>query len=60
MFGELGRNYYVYNTGDQIWYQVIDGKIIVHRIATHDGITWELGQDKLTFPPKHKNNHSDK
>ena len=42
-----------YNTGDKISYIIFVGKIIVTKIETHNGITWELGDMVL----KHRANH---
>lgn len=32
---------------DQIWYILMGDRMLVTRIATHDGITWQTGQPDL-------------
>lgn len=45
----------LFNTGDQIW--LVDGRTV--KLITHDGMTWEAGQDKLSRVSRLYEMHSD-
>lgn len=37
-----------YNTGDEVWIEIVDGKEVVRKLVTHNGIVWseEKGYEK--------------
>ena len=47
--------YQIYNTGDQLWTSIRNGKRVTVKVITHDGLVWEEGEQetrKLTGAQK--------
>ena len=37
--------YQVFSTGDQIWTSIRHGKRVTVKLLTHDGLSWEEGEE---------------
>lgn len=36
-----------YNNGDQIWYIMLNDQMLVTKVISHDGVTWQTGNKDL-------------